>query len=303
MAQINSNRTFVILKSETAWGDEGADVSAGTTLNPIADAGVIAGLVQPLAPSLLKITVTDADVSISAFQIDAVGTDPDGNAVTEQFVFAGGLVQTGTKKFSGITSITVTSATGEGAGDTLAVTWVPPSLLVPVLDGDYGVGLDDPTREQQHTQGDQDAQYTVQDRRNLGGTLKVGVWPHLTRSLLDWAVSRTSGEVGSRCLRDVIPGIETRVHGGMKVDSLTIEGSSENDVTFSFDLKGRHEDTEAELSYPGSYVVPAIPSLTFKNTRYVISLNAGEANAFSNRISPVGLSSFNLTFQIGRAHV
>lgn len=397
MAQINSNRTFVEFRAEEVWGDEGADVSAGTgfnfggvsaaatqlSLNAVPEPSVMTGLIQPsgarrltltivdgdvsinafditvvgvdqnggavsenflfagglvqtttaylksvtsitltsitgngaadtldaawgavvrmadkVAPAsskVLKIAITDANSSINAFQIDAVGVDVDGNAVTQQFLFAGGLSQTGTSRFASLTTVTLTSQTGGTSADSILFYWAAPAVLIPVLDGDYGVGLDDPTREQQHVQGDQDAQYTVQDRRNLAGSLKVGVWPHLTRTLLDLATVRTSGETGSVCLRDTIPGIETRVHAGLKVESLTIEGSSEGDVTFSFDLKGRHEDTEAEISYPGSYTVPEIPSLTFKNSRYIISLNAGEDDDFDNRISPVGLSSFSLT--------
>lgn len=169
--------------------------------------------------------------------------------------------------------------------------------LVPVLDGEYSVGLEDPVREQQHVVGDQDAFYATQDRRNLAGGFKTGVWPHLSKRLLDWATVRTSGETGSIAIRDDLPGIEARVHAGMKVDTLTIEGSTESDVTFNFDLRGRHEETESNLTYPGAYTIPEIPSLTFKNTRYVISLNAGGDDSFGNRISPVGLSNFSLSFR------
>ena len=169
--------------------------------------------------------------------------------------------------------------------------------LVPVLDGEYSVGLEDPVREQQHVVGDQDAFYATQDRRNLGGSFKTGCWPHLSKRLLDWAVVRTSGETGSIAVRDDLPGIEARVHAGLKVDSLTIEGSTEGDIMFNFDCRGRHEETESNLTYPGSYTIPDIPSLTFKNTRYVISLNASGDDSFTNRISPVGLSSFSLSFR------
>ena len=296
MAQINSNRTFVELRSEQTWGDEGIEVAAATQ-KTFAATGAMAGLVQPVGLRKIRILVTDANASISAFQIDVVGTDEDGNAVTEQFVFEGGLSQSGTKVYAALTSITLTSHTGGTAADTLDAYLAPHNELVPVLDGEYGVGLEDPVREQPHVVGDQDTFYAVQDRRNLSGPLKTGVWPHQVRRILDLALARSSGETNSATIKDAIPSIETRVHAGMKVDSLTIEGSSEQDVTLSLDLKGRHEETEAVLTYPGSYTVPEIPSLTFKNCRFVISLNAGEGDDFNNRISPVGLSSFSLSYR------
>ena len=76
---------------------------------------------QPDVPRNITITITDADVSISAFQIDVVGVNAKGQAATEQFLFAGGLVQTGNMAWATITSITVTSITGAGVGDVLDV--------------------------------------------------------------------------------------------------------------------------------------------------------------------------------------
>lgn len=84
-------------------------------------AGALAGIVQPDVPRNVIVNFTDANASISAFQLDFVGTAPDGTAVSEQFVFAGGLDQTGSKIFATITSITLTSVTGQGAGDTLDI--------------------------------------------------------------------------------------------------------------------------------------------------------------------------------------
>lgn len=89
------------------------DVSGG--------AGALAGVVQPDVPRNLVVNFTDGDVSINAFQLDVVGTAPDGTAVSEQFLFAGGLDQVGSKIFATITSITLTSVTGQGAGDTLDI--------------------------------------------------------------------------------------------------------------------------------------------------------------------------------------
>lgn len=76
---------------------------------------------QPDVPRNITITITDADVSISAFQINVVGVNAKGQADTEQFLFAGGLVQTGNVAFATITSVTVTSIVGANAGDILDV--------------------------------------------------------------------------------------------------------------------------------------------------------------------------------------
>lgn len=76
---------------------------------------------QPDVPRNITITITDGDVSISAFQIDIVGVNAKGQAATEQFLFAGGLVQTGNVAWATITSVTVTSITGAGVGDVLDV--------------------------------------------------------------------------------------------------------------------------------------------------------------------------------------
>jgi len=76
---------------------------------------------QIAKPRNITITITDGDVSISAFQIDVVGINTKGEAATEQFLFAGGLVQVGNVAWAHITSITVTSITGAGAGDVLDV--------------------------------------------------------------------------------------------------------------------------------------------------------------------------------------
>jgi hypothetical protein len=85
---------------------------------------VIANLVQPSIPKRLRITFIDSGVEISAFQVDVVGTDYDDAAATDQFLFAGGLVQTGTTVFKTVTSITLTSITETGAtAKTLDVDW------------------------------------------------------------------------------------------------------------------------------------------------------------------------------------
>lgn len=76
---------------------------------------------QPDVPRNITITVTDGDVSISAFDIDVLGVDARGYTQTENFIFAGGLAQTGNIAFATITSVTVNSITGAGAGDVLDV--------------------------------------------------------------------------------------------------------------------------------------------------------------------------------------
>lgn len=167
------------------------------------------------------------------------------------------------------------------------------AVFVPFLDGDYSVGLDDPLREQNHIVGDQDAQYIVQDIRNLAGDLKIGMWPHIWKAMLDWASVRTTGELASYTVRWDVPGVEARVHRGMKVNQVTVEGSNGGDIMQTMGLIGKYEATEANLTYPGAYVVPDIASLTFKNCRFVVSLDAGDA--FANRISPEGLETFRIT--------
>ena len=76
---------------------------------------------QPDVPRNISITVTDGNVSISAFDIDVLGINAEGAAKIENFLFAGGLVQVGNIAFATITSVTVNSITGADAGDVLDV--------------------------------------------------------------------------------------------------------------------------------------------------------------------------------------
>jgi hypothetical protein len=117
--------------------------NAGDQLDIEAAAGgeTVANLVQPDVPRNLKITVTDSGVEVSAFQIDVVGTAPDGTAATEQFVFAGGLVQEGSVIFAKLTSVTLTSITETGAtAKTLDVGWQN-KLGIPVPAGSSGLTI------------------------------------------------------------------------------------------------------------------------------------------------------------------
>lgn len=167
--------------------------------------------------------------------------------------------------------------------------------LWPVLDGDYSVGLDDPVREQPHVVGDQDSQFMVQDVRNLAGDLKMGAWPHLWKTVLDFGALRTAGEQESYTAQYSYPGVEARKHFGLKADRLVVSGQNGGDISFTLGLVGSYEKTEAVVTYPGAFTIPAYNSLLFKNCRFVISLDAG--STFANRITPVGLESFEITLQ------
>lgn len=76
---------------------------------------------QPDVPRNIKIAITDADTSITAFQITVSGKDAKGNSVSEQFTQAGGLTQVGSIAFATISSVIVNSITGAGDGDVLNV--------------------------------------------------------------------------------------------------------------------------------------------------------------------------------------
>ena len=102
-----------------------AAASAATQLDIAAASGgeAMTTPVQPTHPRNIVITVTDGDTSISAFAITVSGTAPDGTAITEVFSFADGLVQTGDVVFATLTSVVLTSVTGNGAGDLLDAAW------------------------------------------------------------------------------------------------------------------------------------------------------------------------------------
>lgn len=165
--------------------------------------------------------------------------------------------------------------------------------LIPFLDGDYNVALEDPVREQQHVLGDQTTFFAVQDVRNLRGSIKVGLWPHLWNRLLSLALTRTSGEVASISAKVAYPDLETRVHTGLKVNSMTLEGSSGGDLTLTLDMIGRHEETTSEPTYPGTYDIPDVPSMLFKNVRAILSLDSD--GAMENAFLADKVNSFSIT--------
>lgn len=121
-----------IAAATTSAGADQLDVSGG--------GGAMANIVQPDVPRNVVINFTDADASISAFQVDVVGTAPDGSATAEQFLFAGGLDQTGSVIHAKITSVTVTSITGNAAADTLDLGYGD-KVGVPVPAGATGLSI------------------------------------------------------------------------------------------------------------------------------------------------------------------
>lgn len=169
--------------------------------------------------------------------------------------------------------------------------------LIPMKDGDYTVGLDKPSRDQQHVVGDPNAVYNVATRRDLKGGLKVGLFPHIWETLLAYGMDRDgSNEVASKTFRRTFPGLQTVEHLGVKVNSLTIEGSKDNDVDMMFDLQGCWERPRGAgiLSYPSAYTIPNYPSLTFGNVKIIACLASDLAGA-GTRIAPANVESFSIT--------
>lgn len=121
-----------ITAATTTGGADQKDVSGG--------GGAMANIVQPDVPRNIILNFTDGDALISAFQVDVVGVATDGSATAEQFLFAGGLDQTGSVIHAKITSVTVTSITGNGAGDVLDIGYGV-KLGVPLPAGSTGLGI------------------------------------------------------------------------------------------------------------------------------------------------------------------
>ena len=123
----------------------GAVAAATTTglitqlsLTAIADGAQAVVAAQPKTPRNLKLTITDGNVSISAYSITAVGKAPNGETISETFTFADGLTPAGSKIFASLTSVTVNSIVGDGASDTLDV-GMGAKLGVPVPLGATGL--------------------------------------------------------------------------------------------------------------------------------------------------------------------
>lgn len=88
-------------------------------LNAVAEPSNMASVVQPKTPRNVVVNFTDANASISAFDLTVHGKAIDGTTISENFVFAGGLDQVGSKVFASITNFTLNSIAGNAAGDTL----------------------------------------------------------------------------------------------------------------------------------------------------------------------------------------
>lgn len=137
-AMTNSNAGYVYYQNITA-----ASTSAGADqldLNGVAEPEVMANIVQPDVPRNVVINFTDGDTSIDAFDLTVAGTAPDGSAVTENFTFAGGLDQVGSKIFAKVTSVTLNSINGNGAADTLDLGYGA-KIGVPVPAGATGLSI------------------------------------------------------------------------------------------------------------------------------------------------------------------
>lgn len=78
---------------------------------------------QPGKARKLTVTVADADSSVTEFWLTIVGTDRNGNAITEIYkLTVNGKVYTTSNAFRTITSITGSALAGTTVGDTVAVT-------------------------------------------------------------------------------------------------------------------------------------------------------------------------------------
>ena len=89
-------------------------------ISVVADGGTATmAKIRPDVPRPVKITVTDANTSITQLVIIVKGYDADGKYIEEFFYLEGGLIQTGQLYFSLVTAVEIDEITGMGAGDTL----------------------------------------------------------------------------------------------------------------------------------------------------------------------------------------
>lgn len=107
------------------WGAvPAATTSAAATqldLNAVAEPSNMASVVQPTVPRNVVVNFTDANASITDFDFTVHGKAPDGTTISENFVFAGGLDQVGSKIFASITNFTLNSIAGNASGDLLDI--------------------------------------------------------------------------------------------------------------------------------------------------------------------------------------
>jgi len=91
-------------------------------ISAVNDGGTaIMAKIRPDVPRPVKITVTDANTSITQLVIIVKGYDADGKYIEEFFYLEGGLVQTGQHYFSLVTEVEIDEITGRGAADTMIV--------------------------------------------------------------------------------------------------------------------------------------------------------------------------------------
>jgi hypothetical protein len=105
-------------------------------------AETMANLVQPSHPRNIVLTPTDAAAGAPVLggTVTVVGTAPDGSAASEVLTIAESTAVTGSVIFATVTSITLTTVTGNGAGDTLDAAWGV-KLGVPVIAGSTGLSI------------------------------------------------------------------------------------------------------------------------------------------------------------------
>jgi len=105
--------------------------------------GAMANPVSPDVPRNIKMTVTDADDSITYLKVTVLGTDILGRVLTEIFYITAagvGKVQAGNKIFATLTSITVDKVTGGVAADKLDFGWST-LIGVPAVGKNFAVSL------------------------------------------------------------------------------------------------------------------------------------------------------------------
>jgi len=112
-----SSESFTTLKATSA-----AAIVSAYSIATIADGDAAATLAgQPDQPRPVKLTITDANTSITAFVVTVQGVGRDYGYVEETFYFSGGLVQTGSKYFRSVTAVVVERIKGAATGDTLSL--------------------------------------------------------------------------------------------------------------------------------------------------------------------------------------
>lgn len=156
----------------------------------------------------------------------------------------------------------------------------------PIYDGAYGVGLNDPDREQPHVDGDLDGTYIVQDIRDLQGNMEVGVFPTLVRALFDWIFKRTAGAAQSYTWDFVLNDMVALRHLGCMVNTATFNFQEGQDLRISMDVRGKYETLRTPIPAVASFSFPQTTSMYFANCRFLLSIDD-----LATEIVPVGFES------------